>query len=83
MYMFVLAPFVISRLAAEEAMTEMTDEIYSLILGRCVSKVCLLPVVLCHVLALCLIQTQGSACVFNLVHLFNCECLNKTRFLVY
>lgn len=30
MHTFVLAPFVISRLAAEEAMTEMTDEIYSL-----------------------------------------------------
>lgn len=55
MHTFVLAPFVISRLAAEEAMTEMTDEIYSLISGRCVSNVCLLPVVLCHVLALCLI----------------------------
>lgn len=30
--MFVLAPLVISRLAAEEAMTEMTDEFYSLVL---------------------------------------------------
>lgn len=36
--MFVLAPFVISRLAAEEAKTEMTDEIYSLVLRGCVSK---------------------------------------------
>lgn len=70
MYMFVLAPFVISRLAAEEAMT---DEIYSLISGRCVSEVCLLPVVLCHVLVLCLIQTQGGACVFSLVNFINCE----------
>lgn len=38
MYVFVLAPFVISRVAAEEAMTEMTDEIHSLGLGGCVSK---------------------------------------------
>lgn len=36
--MFVLAPFDISMLAAEEAMTEITGEIYSLVLGGYVSK---------------------------------------------
>lgn len=36
--MFVLAPVDISMLAAEEAMTEITGEIYSLVLAGCVSK---------------------------------------------
>jgi len=38
MSMFVLAPFDSSRLAADEAMTEMTGETYSLSLGDWISK---------------------------------------------
>lgn len=36
--MFVLAPFDISRIAADKAVTEMTGEIYSLSLGGWISK---------------------------------------------
>lgn len=38
MYMFVLALFDISRLAADEAMTEMAGDIYPLGLGGWISK---------------------------------------------
>lgn len=72
MYMFVLAPFDISRLEADEAMTEMTGEIYSLSLGGWMSKsMCISSCAMSNVSTVLNLDIEMCLCVqLDLLHQF-------------